>query len=609
MRTKPNKHKSNSEDSHWEHNDLFRKFQREFDVLLQGDSPCLNKGIVNECYVENKIIEDKIRYLLKSSTDTIQFLIGRTGIGKSTVIRYIFNTSRRPVLEDGAIIIPFSFNGMALDESDCKPKLSAVISASSKIIANFFKIKFDRDEFLRFIESHAPDVLLRGSVDIDASDREILESFKNEAPYSYALEQFKYVLDKSPIDRVIVLVDDIESESQVVQEEIIERMCRLHTCLRNYSNKKAYINLLFSVRPVTEKLARKNKAINAFPISRAIILKKPIPLDDLFKSRMKFASKEAGNDHVNSLESWDSALEVLLMIVSQISDKFGYGLMRLFNNNIRRTLIEFQMLITNRIWLQRAQQPQAAFKVRLENFSITGASVCKALGMRNTYIYPSEGTCVVNIFKNKSEDTYDLLIIYIILFMLERNGDNEYLDGLIDKEELIEIFKQIFSINNYEAVINRTIADMQEMRLLEIEEPTHKEKGTEFLVLQPRASQIWNMLGNTSVLLEMFRDDTFQNFNNRSKKLSSSFKADERIEENFEFLSQIYAWEKIYIKSFKLNNISLASKVFGSETIYSHMLSGVRDSLYAYYHELDELPDNVKDLLTRALDKSQNLSY
>lgn len=610
MRTKPNKYKVNSEHSHWPHNDLYRKFRREFDLILQGDSPCVDDSELMYCYVENEFIEEKLNYILDSGSDTIQFLLGRTGIGKSTVLRHVFNTSRKPIIHNSSLIIPFSFNGMNINESDNLLKLSAIIRTASKLLLKHYSLNIEEDEFFYFIEDHAPDVLMRSCLDIQASDKELLRSFRSNDPYSFALEEFKFFLHKAPIKRSVFVVDDIESETQAIQEVIIESICRLYSCIRNYKSRKSNINVLFSVRPVTEKLARKNKEINAFPLSKPIIIKQPIPLSKLFQARMEYAMRDIGSEHVKNQESWKEALSILLSIVEQISDKYGYGLLKLFNNNIRRTLIEFQYLITNRVWLQKNNPPRPSFKINLGDFSINNASIFRALGMRNGFLYPAEGTCLVNCFWNKPEDSYDLLIWYIILFLMERNEGNEYLDAIVEKNEMFEIFKKLFVIDNFESVMERTIEKMRDYKLIETEySNNYTDKLTQYIVLQPRAQQLWMILGETDVVLEMFRDDTYQTFQNRPKKLSTSLASDETFDDIFNFINEIFKWEKSRIDGFKINDPKLASRVFGGSYVYEQSLSGIRNSLYAYYHEQEDIPLKLRENLTTAYTRLKMLKY
>ena len=609
MRTKPNKYKCNSEHSHWQHNDLYRKFRREFDLLLQGDSPCTKDIDFSLCYVGNKFIEDRLRYIKESTIDSIQFLIGRTGIGKSTVLRYVFKTSRKPIIDNQSLIVPFSFNGMRMSPIDHEEKLGAIIRTASKTILDAFSLDYSNDAFLAFIENHAPDVLMRTNADILESNDVLLKKFRDGDPYSYSLEEFKYFLAKSPLKRAIFVYDDIESESQSVQESIIESMCRLYSCIRNYDDRNARINVLFAIRPVTEKLARKNQAINAFPIARPIIIKKPIPLCDLFQARMEYANRDIGIGHVKNIESWREALSILLDIVAHLSDRYGYGMLKLFNNNIRRTLIEFQYLITNRVWLQKNEKPKASFKINMDDFAINNAAIYRALGMRNGFLYPAEGTCLVNIFWNKPENKYDLIVCYVILYLLERNNGNEYLDAVVDKYEIIENFRRLFIIDDFDSVMNRVFDTMLEFKLIEIEQSNRGEESGLYLTLQPRAQQIWEMLGDTAIVLEMFRDDTYQVFKDRPKKLSTSLSFEELFEDVFCFLREIFKWEKRRVDGFKINNPILARRIFGGASIYEQSLSGIRGQLYAYYQEPEDIPQIFRDKLTEAFDRIKEIKY
>ena len=609
MRTRPNKFRIESEHSHWHHNDIYRRFRKEFDYMLQGDSPCIVNGGTAKCYVQNIHIEEKLQYLLDSSTDSIQFFIGRTGIGKSTILRHVFQVVRKPIFKNRSLIVPFSFNGMRMSEQDYEIKLAAIIRVATKALLEATDNTVTNDNLVEFIESHAPDVLMRAIDDIFASNETKVAALRKGDMYSYSLEEFKYCVAtfsrQADIDRVIFVVDDIESENQSVQEKIIESMCRLYSCLRNSEPRGAVINILFSVRPVTEKLARRNKTIVAFPMARPIIYKTPVALCDIFRERFRHAIEHIGQNHIQDIDSWKEALEMLLAITERISSKYGESLLKLFNNNIRRTLVEFQMLITNRTWLQKGNDFKASFKLDPDDFSLTQAAILRALGMRNTQIYPAERTCIANIFWNQAEDTYDLLVIYVMLYMLERNESNDHFDVVVETSELISGFSELFDLDSPETALSKVFNIMASYKLIEIERTNEQERSIECIVLQPRARQLWDLLAENSVLLAMYRDDTFQDFSDRSKKASALLSIEEQFDEIFNFLEEIHVWELRRLTVFRSNNIDKALGMFGTSPIYNHIFSGVRSSLYAYYQ--DEVPDTYKSKLAMAREKRLSL--
>lgn len=610
MRTKPNNHRSASDHSHWTHNDLYRRFRREFDLFLHGDTPCTDSNSWDECYVKNSNIEARLDYILDSGSDTIQFLIGRTGVGKSTLIRHKFRTGRKATIINDALIIPFSFDSMAININDYEMKLGAIINAASRFLYKKFHIEYSDERLVEFIEEHSPDVAVRGTTDITTSDSKLLDNLRKADEFSFTLEQFKYYFYSTSLSRVVLVVDDIESETQTIQEQVIESICRMYFCFRNQLNRKAKVNLLFSVRPVTEKLARKNKSINAYPFSRAIIIKKPIPLNELFRARMNYAISNIGTEHIKNIDSWNDALEILESIVQSVSDKFGFRLLGLFNNNIRRTLIEFQLLITNRQWLQRNQDPSPSFKIDMGDYALNQATVYRALAMRNGTVYPSEGTCLVNIFWNRPEPTYDLLVIYVILYMIERNNGNKYLDQVVEYTELTDSLSKVIAIDNYENVISRILEKMEESKLIDNEhvENANGEKKS-YIALHPRAEEIWDLLKESSVPLELFRDDTYQDFRGRNRSLSTAMSAEDAFVENFNFLGQIISWEKRFIDTFRRNDPLYASRLFGGVVISEHLLLGIRKSIYAYYKDADEIPRQLKDRLTASFSRVNRLEY
>jgi len=550
MRIRPNQYRSASEHSHWEYNDLYRRFNREFDFLLQGDGPrTLGE---TSCYVKNTQIEDRLEIFSSSPVDTVQFLIGRTGIGKSTLLLNQYKTTRKPVFDKDRLVIPLSFDNRNIEINELDRKLGATLMSASSTLAKKHEISANDLELLNFMNTHCPDVPLRGAAHLNESAREIMDRLRENDYFAYTLEFFKFHIQAANLPRVLIVVDDMESERHELQELIIEHMCRTFKCLTNAEDKSYTVGLLFSVRPITEKLVRKNQAISAFSMGRAIIIKKPIPLSELFKERLNYATQNIGLTHIKNIDSWNKAYESLIYIVESISDQYGYGILALFNNNIRRSLVEFQYLITNRTWLQRDEDPAPAFRVEEGKFSITPASVYRTLGMRNGKVYPVEGTCLVNVFFNKPEPNYDLLCLFLIRYMIVLNRENEYLDQTANTEEIRNCFNRLFCIQGFDTVFKNVIERMRELKLIEIEIRDSKNGSTQnYIGLLPRSRQIWKLLSQNAILLEMYRDDTYQEFKGRDRKLSTSLKPDSLFIELFVFFDQIASWEKSYIGIFK----------------------------------------------------------
>lgn len=69
-------------------NDIYRKFQYQFDNLLTADEIPTNDDEFEELYVDDQLFEVALNNFLKSIRNSARFCVGYTGIGKTTSIRH-----------------------------------------------------------------------------------------------------------------------------------------------------------------------------------------------------------------------------------------------------------------------------------------------------------------------------------------------------------------------------------------------------------------------------------------------------------------------------------------------------------------------------------------
>ena len=598
MRIKLNENKSSSESSHWDYNDLYRRFNREFDFLLQSDGP--NVIGKNSCYVKMPQLEERLEMFSESPVSGIKFLIGRTGVGKSTLLRNYYKTKRTPVITGKILTVILSLENRIFKTSELDTQLCGSLMSACEEIASNHKIEIDDSLLHQYMKTHCTDVPLRYAPNYKESSEIVMERLREKDYRAYTIEYFKYHLQEAGLTRVIIVIDDMESERQDKQELIIQHMCSTFRCLSNineYEDRRyGYtVGLLFSVRPITERLIRKNQFISTLGMERPIIIAKPVPLRALFKSRFNYAVSHIGKTHIGNIESWNSAYKSLLCLIDTISDQYGYGILELFNNNIRRSLHEFQLLVVNRKWIQKGVDASPSFKIEEGVFSTTPAAVYSAIGMREGGVYPVLGTSIVNVFLNERKEHYDLLCLFLIRYMIVLNRNSDYLEETIEQDRLKEAFSQLFCIQDFDHIFSNLISRMCEIKLIEVEIIDDLETPQVFhIALLPRARQIWKLLSQSSILLQMFRDDTYQIFSGRDRGLSTSLRGGVLFNELLCFFEQIASWEKSYIEIFKKNNIEEAMDIFGNDTITATVLSGIKHSIYAYFKDREPVPEDIR---------------
>lgn len=125
------------------------------------------------------------------------------------------------------------------------------------------------------------------------SEEERIGTAETEESYIYIITQLKYYLtnEKCPYERIMIILDDVESLPYQYQEQLILQYLRFYTCMRNLPDidmeikRNIYVNLLISVRPATYKLLKKAEAVSAYSITREIYKTESVDMKNILRKR------------------------------------------------------------------------------------------------------------------------------------------------------------------------------------------------------------------------------------------------------------------------------------------------------------------------------------
>lgn len=244
--------------------------------------------------------------------------------------------------------------------------------------------------------------------------------------------------------------------------------------------------------------------------------------------------------------SWDICRLALMAInqkmpntqmVRDSSRTFKEVLINLNLMNIRQIMKAYTQVLSNRYWVQENSVPEPAFEINIEDYIFNNVTVIKALGCGNrTCVYShnhaNANAPIPNILyttKQKSLEIYSLLIIsYFLVHLPEENilyGRNH---DYIIYEELLSDIKQIFGEAGEEyknftmcisylyriKVLRKSIVEAEKLEdLLEGSiQKSDKLKPNSMLYLSTRGRELWKMFSDSSVLLEMYREDVYRDY-------------------------------------------------------------------------------------------------
>jgi hypothetical protein len=612
MRLKINKGLTTIQKSSDFPSDLYKKFRKIFSILSSSDNPSNKSSDFSRWYVNNKNLEEEIFSILEEAHDCTKILIGNTGIGKSTLIRYCFQTDKIAIFQDHkCLFIPFHFNPQRIkDTADCHQKFIAKISASSSMIIENFNLKINEKDIAEFIKVNRRDLLELTALPEGSSNEQKVCQLREKDRFSYEMEKLKLLLAMtSNIDRVLILVDDIEALGYTLEKQVIKDVLSTKECLLNNDAIEYTTLVLISCRPTTYEMLKKEPGLDVY-CEDEIQFNKPVSLADLFKARFDSAITSDYMTKIKNKQEWDQAYKVLIYLTSRIGNNFGYILINLCNHNIRDAFKKFRGILRNRRFFQKNKYPKAEFKIDELDYAANDAAVIRALAMPYGEIYfDNQESPISNLFYNTEEPASDLLVTFVIRYLLERNrliGASEY-NNPFNIAQLLDKVEIIFEAEQIKKKFEATIEYMFSRHLLF----NPVDFNADLVIITPKAIQLWNLLGMTSLLLDCYREDVYREFiDNRPNitNLTWRLSNDQIFLDSFNFAEEIIIIEKNYLNFALLNsNIPLMKELFGGELLSRKIFLGISNSCITFYRDPKRIPFNLKSRNQNLITEIQTL--
>ena len=260
-------------------NQIGRRFAEIFDRLLDinyyegtvygRNYNLLNSDGTSKIYIQDPL-EEKLRDFCNAKSNAINYLVGFTGMGKTTLLRNFFKVQDRDVhINKNDLIIYISFYYSSLS-ADC-PQQSVedevakyLLMAFKKLGSNFPEVFRNEDRFwdglYDYIEENKPINLQNEDItpdyglqnffkeysDIDLKGKKNkLEKLCKTNNIEYYSNIIKYVLTKIPsIEKIYIIFDDIESKEALFHRPVVEVARHLHSCFSCTGRKNVLVKTL-----------------------------------------------------------------------------------------------------------------------------------------------------------------------------------------------------------------------------------------------------------------------------------------------------------------------------------------------------------------------------
>lgn len=597
--------------------DIYRKFNEQFDNLFNAEEVAKDKDEFEEIYVSDNDFESQIERFRNSQTNMVKFCVGYTGIGKTTSIRHCFGLgiSKEAYVNESKkeLIFPTFLDGYQVDDIkkfDLSTRIAAVCTELEERhpeLRELLKSESGKNEFYRFIRKHTG-FALENIDPIDAMDmderqliREKLRSAFKESPFEFQANKLKFYIMKNydKYERLVIILDDIESLPELYQKETISKFLKLHDCMQNTeypANHMYHVNLLVSVRPHTYRICNNNRNIETFAISDPAILKKEsVDLETIFQRRFDYYTKNSIR-LVGNIDTWNECYNELISMNRAFEGKYKDMIKNLCFMNIRESLASYSRVFANRFWVQKNKVKEDIFTVTSPEYAFNNINVIRALACNEEQVYWGDNeTIIPNIFYTTEDDDYSIYCLLVIrYFQKKRNGEvyglnAECLKSVTDEwknifgRDFVKKFVKSLEFLFERRILRKSINDFDDIKTLDTKQSLKDESK---LYISPRGDEMYDMLGRDSVLLEMLRENAWRDYENReysefsSSELMKEFKQNIIFQDLLEYIDYLCEVEDDILSAVKIfRKKEEYKKAFGSTPVTQLLLTGVKKSL------------------------------
>lgn len=598
--------------------DIYRKFKHQFEAMFNSKEIARNKEEFKKIYVSDSDFEEKIEDFRNSIGNMAVFCVGYTGIGKTTSIRYCFDLGVRniPVYikERKELVFPSFFDGHNNLEVDISEDLASKVSAICSFIE---RENPDLKEHMRsdaglgglveFIQETKPEIVEVNQLNLlNISEMEEiylrLEYARDNYKYSYYAIRLKYMIMKKydKYERLIIILDDVESLPHDYQQELIRLYLSLFECMTNtkFPQETEYnINLLISLRPHTFRLFNNNRNLETYPISVNPITKnKPVDLSEMFQKRFDYYT-ETNPRVIGNIDSWRECYNHLKTMNEMFSGQYKTMIINLCFMNIRDALSYYARIFANRLWVQKNKELYAEFTVNIPDYTFNNITIIRALACNESKAYfDEENNIIPCIFLNNQREDFTIYCLLLLKLFYKRRVENVYYGVRSQKKkDLMEELNYVFSPDKAKIfeeclyylfekrILRKSIRDKDDYKTLDRRESL---KDNSLIYLSSKGEEMWRMFSQDSVLLELFREEVYRDYDKFDFCEQSSFELMEDGKQKDIFLDLLKYIEFLSYNEDDLRNSVIEKskknkykEIFGSDTVSSYLLEGVNCSL------------------------------
>ena len=540
MRKKYNENVGNIQKTTPERSNIFLKSKENINALLATSIESQSQYTYEELYVPNTLSKELSYYLNKQQINHLVYLTGLTGTGKTSLLKYVFrHFSNTYEFLDKTLIIPFACDGQVGETFELKKKLANMFFGVTNVLCeNYGLEQYNEDVkgFYEYIKKRRVQYSVNQNSWRKATPEEIIDQLYQKYPLELSLLAFKYTMcqKNNPINNVVFIMDDLESVG--VNKEVfpIYLANKIKLCLDNLSSDEKgkwscttiigcrhYVYRIFDTR--RRYIENDDRWLELAELDRTTMesfsgeeldIGECVSLIDIITTRKNSIIKKLSGDDEKDFEE---ICKVLINIVEQV----GELILSLNINDYRRTFSLLKSIIYNKRWIQKYDSNSGAFKIgtAAENYNTKLPNVMRAVALGENNVYFGEKSIIPNLLQNKKEEGYDLWIVLNLAHFILSANDSSW-DESIELRNIREKINILFGDDELKKdACNEAIDFLIIKRLLLRGKRQEQRDSTDlkdnnldhikYVYLSNAAKMLWNNLGTSSILFEIFIDDVW----------------------------------------------------------------------------------------------------
>ena len=535
---------------------------------------------------------------------------GLTGSGKTTILRYVFGlemNANKSVIKENTIIIPIDFNR---SQSSAQDAILSSLRAAVQIIVDTYEIDYpnvDNENFYQYIKDRRPDFLYLDSKLNQASlHQERMNTFLDKMPTPFASCQLQYVMDqqKCHLQLVVLIVDNIEAfmDSNARNAKLrylapIIEAFKLAECIDQRGDKtKWQFNMLIACRHHIWRIMKgeyKDNTPESALLQSYVTTEKPYDLSNPIRTNAIIEKREEvfASRQRDTLK-WNTAVKVVNTVLQTMDNSIGDFVMQLELKDLRKSMSRMQELILHRGLQKKSDEEIAAgaFQIdSVEQFDLSRVNLIRTIGLGERKYYADSSSVIPNLLFNEQQEGIELYPLLTLNYFLIQCGYAEPTwDNSVSIPDFYGKMQSIFGYNDtVDNLFVRSVCFMIQHRLLlrSADQPQEEVPGlsleevkkVEYIYVSGAAVKLWEELGKSSALFQLFIDDIWLDEN--QDYLGDDGNDIEHCVKYLEVLQQIE--EKIYnsAKNRSLRSAEDYIKAFGVTPVCKQLVNGLIASL------------------------------